>query len=221
MNGGHDVGGMDGFDLPALNPDQPVFKQEWERLVFGAAVSLTISLKSPWSLDELRFIREGMDPADYLTAPYYGVWLYAIEKLVVKYGLATEEELHNPDSAIARLTTEERLQLLGNYTPAKLDQDIAPKFSVDASVTVRNEHPIGHTRVPRYIRGRQGTIARDHGVYVFSDSNAVGLGPNPQHCYSVMFNAGEVWGQRANARDRVYVDLWDDHLDAAVTGSGA
>ena len=84
------------FSLPALNPDAPVFKHEWERQVFGAAVSLTISLKSPWSLDELRFIREGMSPVDYLTAPYYGGWLYGIEKLVVKYGLASEEELRNP-----------------------------------------------------------------------------------------------------------------------------
>ena len=204
-----------------MNPDAPVFKHEWERQVFSAAVSLTISLKSPWSLDELRFIREGMSPVDYLTAPYYGVWLYGIEKLVVKYGLASEEELRNPDGVIAGLSAEQRLRIMNGYTPAALDQEIAPKFFVDDPVTVRNEHPIEHTRVPRYIRGRQGTIARDHGVYVFCDSNAVGLGQNPQHCYSVMFSAAEVWGKRGNPRDRVYVDLWDDHLAAAAPDGGA
>ena len=219
MSSGRDVGGMDGFNVPELNPEQPVFKHEWERLVFGAAVSLTISRESPWSLDELRYIREDMHPVDYLAAPYYGVWLYGIEKLVVKYGLATEDELRNPDGVYARLSSKERLQLLSGYTPPTLDQDITPKFSVDEPVVVRNEHPLAHTRVPRYSRGRQGKIARDHGVYVFCDSNAVGLGPDPQHCYSVVFNAVEVWGRRADARDRIYVDLWDDHLAAAAGGS--
>jgi nitrile hydratase len=37
----------------------------------------------------------------------------------------------------------------------------------------------------------------------------------PQHCYSVRFAARELWGASASARDSVYVDLWDDHLDPA------
>jgi len=33
-----------------------------------------------------------------------------------------------------------------------------------------------HTRLPRYARGKFGIIERDHGVFVFPDSNAQGLG---------------------------------------------
>jgi nitrile hydratase len=33
--------------------------------------------------------------------------------------------------------------------------------------------------------------------------------------YSVRFAAQELWGPEASARDSVYVDLWDDYLEAA------
>jgi nitrile hydratase len=90
---------------------------------------------------------------------------------------------------------------------------------VGDKVVVKNEHPLGHTRMPRYVRGRQGTIHLDHGIFVFPDTNSLGEGKrkeNPQHCYNVMFDASELWGSVANARDRVYVDLWDDYLEPAT-----
>ena len=90
---------------------------------------------------------------------------------------------------------------------------LGPKFSVGDDVIVKNEHPTGHTRVPRYIRGRRGTIYLDHGVYGLPDNIAHGLDPKPQHCYAVMFSAPELWGARANPRDRIYADLWDDYLE--------
>jgi nitrile hydratase len=67
--------------------------------------------------------------------------------------------------------------------------------------------------MPRYCRGKLGTIHIDHGVYVFPDTHALGQGPKPQHCYSVRFTAQELWGTPGNGS--VYVDLWDDYLDAA------
>jgi nitrile hydratase len=53
-------------------------------------------------------------------------------------------------------------------------------------------------------------------VYPFPDTVAHGLGPKPQHCYSVKFTSTELWGSRGNPRDRVYVDLFDDYLDALI-----
>ena len=67
--------------------------------------------------------------------------------------------------------------------------------------------------MPRYVRGRHGTIERDHGVFVFPDSNALHKGAQPQHVYAVVFKAREVWGHEAPARDSVVVDLWDDYLE--------
>ena len=79
----------------------------------------------------------------------------------------------------------------------------------------RNVHPIGHTRLPRYVRGRRGEVAIDHGVFIFPDTHAAGQGTRPQHVYSVRFTARELWGPDAPARDTVHVDLWDDYLEAA------
>jgi nitrile hydratase len=58
-------------------------------------------------------------------------------------------------------------------------------------------------------------IDRDHGVFVFPDANAAGKGKKPQHCYSVRFEARELWGPDAPATEFIYMDLWDDYLDAA------
>jgi nitrile hydratase subunit beta len=82
-------------------------------------------------------------------------------------------------------------------------------------VRARNNHPIGHTRLPRYARGKLGTIDRDHGVFVFPDTNAHFLGEKPQHVYSVCFAARELWGEQAAPKDSVYINLWDDHLEPA------
>ena len=70
-------------------------------------------------------------------------------------------------------------------------------------------------RLPRYARGRLGTIHPDHGVYVFPDTNANSLGEKPQHLYSVRFAARELWGEQASGRDVVYLDMWDDYLECA------
>ena len=60
-----------------------------------------------------------------------------------------------------------------------------------------NINPTGHTRLPRYVRGRRGTIERDHGAHVFPDSNAHFQGENPQYLYTVRFAARELWGEAA------------------------
>jgi len=41
------------------------------------------------------------------------------------------------------------------------------------------------------------------------------LGYKPQHVYTVRFAGEELWGERASARDFVYVDLWEDYLEPA------
>lgn len=98
---------------------------------------------------------------------------------------------------------------------SRVDAQIAPRFAVGARVRVRNLQPTGHTRLPGYLRGRTGTIVIAHGVFVFPDTNAHGLGEKPQHCYCVQFAAREVWGATAAAKDTLRVDLFDDYLDPA------
>jgi nitrile hydratase len=73
-------------------------------------------------------------------------------------------------------------------------------------------HPPGHTRLPRYVRGKDGIVVRDRGVFLFPDTNAHFLGEKPQHLYSVRFSSRELWGDRASPRDFVHLDMWDDYL---------
>jgi nitrile hydratase len=74
-------------------------------------------------------------------------------------------------------------------------------------------HPLGHTRLPRYVRGRRGTIARFHGIQEFPDTPADGHPTPPQAVYSVRFAARELWGESGEQRSDVYLDLWDSYLE--------
>ncbi len=99
--------------------------------------------------------------------------------------------------------------------PCNMDADVAARFAAGDAVVVRNLNPTGHTRAPRYIRGKRGAIARDHGVFIFPDSNAMGQGKAPRHLYSVRFEGTEVWGAGAPPREALYLDLWDSYLEPA------
>ena len=115
------------------------------------------------------------------------------------------------------LTADRVREVLTRGDRHRMDADVAPRFKSGDRVRTRNIHPTGHTRLPRYARGRLGVIDRDHGVFVFADTSGDGRGKVPQHVYSVRFTAQELWGPAASPRDAIYIDLWDDHLDP-VTG---
>lgn len=106
--------------------------------------------------------------------------------------------------------------LLFNSRGARLDKNVEAKFKPGDRVIARNIHPGGHTRVPRYVRGHEGVIERDHGVFIFPDTHADNGEQKPQHVYSVRFSARELWGEQASEHEAIYVDLWDDYLTAVT-----
>lgn len=95
----------------------------------------------------------------------------------------------------------------------RVDEKVEGRFAPDDAVRVRNLNPSGHTRLPRYARGKVGTVVADRGVFVFPDTSAHGRGDKPQHVYSVRFSSQDLWGPETAARDMLYLDLWDDYLD--------
>ncbi|MFO1352510.1 MAG: nitrile hydratase subunit beta [Gammaproteobacteria bacterium] len=112
--------------------------------------------------------------------------------------------------------TADRVQaVLRKGSSARLAEAIPPRFRPGDRVLARNLHPDGHTRLPRYARGRVGVIDRDHGVFIFPDSHAVDGNRKPQHAYSVRFSAGELWGPQGGRHDVIFIDLWDDYLEPA------
>lgn len=111
------------------------------------------------------------------------------------------------------LKAEEVGKVLLKGGPARVDADVSAKFEVGDEVVTRNINPTGHTRLPRYARGRHGVIDRHHGVFIFPDAHAAGKGKCPQNLYSVKFSARELWGAQGSGTDSIYIDLWDDYLE--------
>lgn len=223
MNGIHDLGGMHGFGPVDREPDEPVFHAGWERRAF--ALTLAMGAWGRWNLDMSRHARETMPPAEYLATTYYEHWLFGLERLLIEHGFLTPGELEHRDAeagdgggvvevrpgALTATGVERFLHGRG----ARRDGSVRPRFTPGDTVIARTHNPAGHTRLPRYVRGRRGVVDRDHGAFVLPDTHAMGLGECPQHVYSVRFAARDLWGSEACPRDRVHVDLWDVYLDPA------
>ena len=105
--------------------------------------------------------------------------------------------------------------MAGREDTARRDDGKPARFRPGDAVVARNINPGGHTRLPRYARGKRGVVDRDHGVFVFADSNAHGEGEKPQHVYSVRFSNRELWGPEGGEKDSCIVDVFDDYMDPA------
>ena len=217
MDGIHDMGGMDGFGPIPIENEGPVFHATWEARVW--AMNTVLGAWGEWNIDAGRYTLEQLDPALYLSSSYYQRWLYRTENILVDHGLVSREEIETPPTnrntkkLQEPLSLDEVLTRQRNTRSARLNDDVAPRYHMGDQVRARNIHPKGHTRIPRYVRGRLGVIDRDHGVFIFPDTNAVFAGKRPQHLYSVCFTAREIWGTKAVVTDKVYVDMWDDYLE--------
>ena len=113
------------------------------------------------------------------------------------------------------LKAEDTSIVLAKGGPVERDKAGAPAFKPGDVVCARNENPMGHTRLPRYLRSRQGVIHKARCAHVFPDTNARGEGEDPQWLYSVRFKATELWGDEANPKDHVHVDCWEPYLASA------
>ena len=217
MNGVHDMGGMHGMGPIEREQDEPVFHERWEARAFA----LNLAARGNWNIDASRHAIERLPPAEYLRMSYYEKWTARLVSLLIERGVVTREEIESGSPAAGfkkatpKLTADIVARTLGRGAPASRNAPVAPRFQVSQRVRARNLHPEGHTRLPRYARGKLGVIARDHGVFVFPDTNAHFQGEKPQHVYSVRFAARELWGEQASPRDAVFIDLWDDYLEPA------
>ena len=197
--------------------DEPVFHDDWEKRVFALSIASS-ELFGP--IDRRRHALETLDPITYISSSYYERWLARLENLAVEDGLLTEEELASGQSSAPATVTVSPLDasavqaVVEQGRPASRDTGrVSPRFSVGDRVRALDTRPSGHTRLPRYARGRVGVIARLHGTHCFPDTNAHSQGENPQPLYSVAFSATELWGSQAPPQDRLFIDLWEDYLE--------
>jgi nitrile hydratase subunit beta len=207
MNGVHDMGGMDGFGPVIAEKNEPAFHEQWEARMYAIAMSLARQFRN---VDEFRHAIERIPAPVYVASSYYERWLNAMMTLLVEKGKVSREELIACGAAPV-----DPSQPSNNYTgdSPKVRRRRA-RFRAGDRVIARNINPTGHTRLPRYVRGKRGIIERDWGEYVFADSNAHQAGERKQHVYSVRFDAPELWGGDAPRGDSLRIDLWEDYLDA-------
>jgi nitrile hydratase beta subunit len=217
MNGIHDMGGMQGMGPIEYEEKEPVFHAPWE----GRVLAMTRAVTATGRLQGgLRPPIESLTAFDYLRTSYYEKWLTSLTVRVVASGLLTPTELENGHIAegsaksVPALSVADVSAFMRRIPPMRKD-DVAPRFQIGQHVRARNINPVTHTRLPRYVRGKAGTVERDRGVATLPDTNLYGLGEKPQHVYSVRFSARELWGDQAAAQDAVYVELWDDYLEPA------
>ncbi len=186
MNGVHDMGGAHGHGRVVIEQDEPVFHEPWEGRVRGMMQRLIRA--GLFNLDEFRHAQERLPADAYLRSGYYERWLAALELLVREKGGTIRKESLRETRAQARFRTGDR-------------------------VITKNLNPPGHTRLPRYARAKRGVVESVRGPFLFPDTNAHHRGRDWEPIYTVVFAAGELWGEHAEERQSVSLDLWQSYLE--------
>ena len=211
MDGIHDLGGLEGFGPVEIETDEPVFHEDWERRTFRLSAAAGSALR--YSGGAFRHSIERMDPGHYLTSSYYEHWLTGISTLIVEAGLVSPEELDRRAGGRFPLSRPDRVTAPSSPQPDRT----AARFAVGDLVRVREWHPPGHTRAPRYTQGRQGVVVRVDGAHSVPDVEAHSDRRVLEPTYSVRFTARELWGDGGAdgevAGDVVHVDLWEHYLE--------
>lgn len=212
-----DLGGTTGHGPIEYEREGVVFHHDWE----ARALALTLAARAPggWNIDMSRSARETLP--NYLDLTYYAIWTAALEHLVVDHGLVTTAEVEaghalGPGDASRRVLRVEGVPaLLASGAPANREQRSPTRFEIGDRVRTRAGHVDHHTRLPAYVSGQIGVVERVHGAHVFPDTNARGLGEQPQWLYTVVFDATDLWDDAAPGQ-RVSVDAWDSYLEPAT-----
>jgi nitrile hydratase len=219
MNGAQDMGGLHGFGPVEPEQNEPVFHADWEKHAF--ALTLAMGTPGGWNIDMARSARENRPPGEYLSMSYYQLWFAGLETLLKERDLVNDDEivaghsLHPPKPVKRTLSPGDVAQVLYRGGPTERATNTQARFKVGDTVRAKNINPLTHTRLPRYVRGHEGTIERVIGCHVFPDSNARGAGENPQWLYTVRFDGRELWGEGADPTLKVSVDAWEPYLERA------
>ena len=206
MDGVHDLGGLDGFGPVEYAEAEPLFAEDWERRVFRFMVGSLGPLGGNGGM--FRHSIERMEPAHYLASSYYEHWLTGVTTLAVEAGAASIDELERRAGGRFPLSRPDRGVLPDDLTPRA-----EPRYAVGDEVRVRAWHPPGHTRAPRYVQGKRGTIVRFDGAHNVSDIEAHAGGFVKDPVYSVRFTSRELWGEAGADGEVMHVDLFERYLE--------
>ncbi|SDR32598.1 nitrile hydratase [Rhizobiales bacterium GAS191] len=219
MNGAQDLGGAMGFGPVEHEANEPVFHAPWEARAL--AVTVAAGGLGEWSIDQSRHAREILHPGLYLNASYYEIWLRGLERLLQARGLVDAQELGSGHSARPaaktrrpRVAAADVPEVLAKGTPFERTPLAPARFAIGQGVRAKVMHPAGHTRLPRYARGKAGVVERVHGAHIFPDTSGPGTG-EPVWLYTVAFPSRELWGETADPTLTVSIEAFEPYLDPA------
>ncbi len=225
MDSIHDLGGKLGFGEVAPTNDPVGFLERWHGAVF--AMTFSSGGTAFGSGDQFRHAIERIDPVGYLTHGYYGRWLGGLETLLLESETLTSTEIEekvrqvdsDPAPAAARPSaTPDRFTEKYRDLDARRPVDTVPRFQEGQVVVTRSTPSIGHTRLPAYARGKQGTIVALHGGWVLPDASAHGNVDRGDHLYTVAFDSGELWGEAGEPGTSTRLDLFESYLHLPAQG---
>ncbi len=216
MNNIHDLGGMQCFGDVSPEVDEPVFHHPWEARVLG--LQRSILALGIWNIDVFRYAQESIKPAEYLRWSYYERWITTLTQTSIEKSLVSEEELLaekgvsiDPSVVQKRLSRRDihKAFVRGNFERAS---DAKPRFNIGDRVKTKQLNPLGHTRLPRYARGKLGTVIALRGTHVFPDSVVDCGAEDPQWLYTVDFSGRELWGEQCDEKLTVSIDAFEPYL---------
>jgi nitrile hydratase subunit beta len=210
-----DLGGRPGYGAVTPEPEGVLFHARWEPRAF--ALTVAMGATGAWNLDMGRAARETLP--NYGQLSYYQIWIAGLQKLLEQRGLLKPDEIVAgrslyPAGPLPRvLLAADVAAVLAQGAPTERPATTSARFGVGQPVRAQAGQVVHHTRLPGYAQGKRGVIERVHGMHVFADARAQGLGEQPQWLYTVVFEGAELWGEAAPAELKVSVDAWEPYLD--------
>lgn len=212
-----DLGGRSGYGRVIPEPEGELFHASWE----PRALALTLAMGSTgsWNIDMGRSARETLP--DYAHLSYYALWISGLQRLMAERGLVGPDEiaagrmLTAPKPVARVLAAADVHRVLATGSSSQRVASSPARFSPGDRVRTREGDVPHHTRLPRYARGKVGSVERLHGAHVFPDTNAQGLGEQPKWLYTVAFSGRDLWGSDPAPGLTVSIDAWEPYLEAA------
>jgi nitrile hydratase len=212
-----DLGGREGFGAIVPELEGELFHAAWEPRAL--ALALAMGATGSWNIDMSRSARETLP--NYAQLSYYEVWIAALIALMTQRGqvhadeMAAGHQLHSPQPVARVLRAADVPAVLARGSATARPATAPARFAVGQRVRTREQRVDHHTRLPGYAHGQPGVIERVHGMHVFADAHAQGLGEQPQWLYTVVFSGADLWGTDVAPGLSVSVDAWESYLDAA------
>jgi nitrile hydratase len=168
-----------------------------------------------------------------LGSAYFQLWLLRTEALLKEKGILTDEQIKermaqlSPNSIpkphleafrkVKPLIASSTRRVLVDTTSGATsrNEDVKPKFQPGTMVKAKAMAPLGHTRIPRYVRGKVGMVDAIHGLFTLPDAKVHEGIDLYQTVYRVRFIAQDLWGEDASPKDKLYIELWEDYLELA------